>query len=319
MIRISQNAGFRPSGVYAAIVTPLDENGDIDHDALETYIEHLEDGGVDGLVAVGCTGHAPSLSDEERIEFVQAIEAMTDLDVIAGIGKPATWKTVELAERFEERTDVDAYLVISPATNKPEPHGMVNHYRTVAEAVDTPVIAYNVPSRTGRNMTAQTVVPMEDEQLDEGIADIPGVVGIKEASGDREQIAEIGRRLDERGLDEFYLGSGNDGQNVYIYEQGGRFAISVTANVHPQALVQEHREAMDDNREVARNHNERLQPLTDAMFVETNPRPVHYALERLGIEVGRPRRPLREELLSDSREQVDRALDRLDLVSGNVG
>ena len=311
---------FTPEGIFPALPTPINEDGSINFEAAENHVEYLEENGVHGIVPAGCTGHAATLGDQggsnleydEHVEFVSRISEMTDLPVIAGDGMNSTQQTLELASRVEDEADIDAHLIISPYQNCPPQDLIINHYRTLANELDKPIIAYNVPGRTGRNIEAETTVEL---------ARIDGVIGIKEASLDYQQIHEIGRRLQEEGLDEFYFGSGDDAANHFVFDQGGSFAISVSANVNPSGIVgvwelgyqeQDSQAAFERNRE--------LRPLHDAMFQEgeKNPISVQYAVNLLGFDFGTPRQPLsrrpREDHEYSNRTEIKNVLQGLNLI-----
>jgi 4-hydroxy-tetrahydrodipicolinate synthase len=285
---------FTPEGVFPALPTPIDNDGSIKYEAAENHIEYLEEKGVHGVVPAGCTGHAATLGDQggenleydEHVEFVSRIAEMTDLPVIAGDGMNSTQQTLELASRIEKEADIDAHLMISPYQNCPPQDLIIEHYRTLADELEKPIIAYNVPGRTGRNIDAETTLEL---------ARIEGVIGIKEASLNYEQIHEIGMRLEEADVKEFFLGSGDDAANHFVFQQGGSFAISVSANVHPEASVEVWRQGYEEeDYQRAFELNRELRPLHDAMFQEgeKNPISVQYAVDLLGFDFGTPRAPL---------------------------
>ena len=310
---------FTPRGVYPALPTPIAEDGSINFEAAENHIEYLEENDVHGIVPAGCTGHAAALGDRggddleygEHVEYVERISEMTDLPVIAGTGMNTTRQTIQLGQKVEEAADIDAHLVISPYQNCPPQDLIVDHYREVAEELEEDIIAYNVPGRTGRNIDAETALEL---------AEIDGVVGLKEASLDHGQIHEIGMELQRQGIDDFYLGSGDDGANPFVYQQGGDFAISVSANVAPSESVEVWREAVENGDIVeSYDQNQELQPLHDAMFQEgeKNPISVMYALNEMGFAYGTPRMPLDREPRQDdefqNREEIEEVLDMLEV------
>jgi len=296
---------FSPEGIFPALPTPINEDGSINFEAAENHIEYLEENGVHGIVPAGCTGHAASLGDggnqsldyDEHVEFVSKISEMTDLPVIAGDGMNSTQQTLELASRIEEEAEIDAHLMISPYQNCPPQDLIIEHYRKLSESLEKPIIAYNVPGRTGRNVEAETVIEL---------ARIDGVIGIKEASLDFQQIHEIGRRLEEEGLTDFHLGSGDDAANHFVFEQGGSFGISVSANVHPSAVVDVWQLGyIQGNAQEAFERNRELRDLHDSMFQpgEKNPISVQYAVNLLGYSFGTPRMPLDREPRQDNEYQ----------------
>jgi len=328
---------FKPEGIFPALPTPISDDGSINYEAAENHIEYLEENGVHGIVPAGCTGHAATLGDhggenleyDEHVEFVRRISEMTDLPVIAGDGMNSTQQTLELASRIEEEADIDAHLMISPYQNCPPQDLIIEHYETLAENLEKPIIAYNVPGRTGRNIEAETTVEL---------ARIDGVIGIKEASLDFRQIHEIGRRLEaaenisisstasegsgqEEGLSDFYFGSGDDAANHYVFEQGGSFGISVSANVHPEGVVDVWRLGFqEEDAQAAFERNRELRPLHDAMFQqgEKNPISVQYAVNLLGFDFGTPRAPLnrrpREDEEYENRTEIRNVLENQGLI-----
>lgn len=310
---------FRPEGVYPALPTPINQDASINYEAAENHIEYLEEGGVHGVVPAGCTGHSASLGDktgeglyDEHVEFVSRISEMTDLDVVAGDGMNTTEQTIELAEKVEEEADIDAHLMITPYQNCPPQDLVVRHYEEVARQLDEPIVAYNVPGRTGRNIEPETV---------EDIAEIEGIIGLKEASNDPEQIKGIGERLEKSENHEFYLGSGDDERNPLIYESGGTFAITVSGNVAPSSTVEVWEEGVEnENYEKSKKLNQDLMDLHDAMFQdgEKNPISVQYALNRLGFEFGTPRMPLdrkpREDEEYSNRTEIENVLEELEIL-----
>jgi len=304
---------FKPIGVFPALPTPLNSDGSINYTAMENFIEYLEDGGVHGIVPAGCTGHAASLGDrggtEEHVRFVKKVSEMTDLPVIAGDGINTTEQTIDLAAKVEEEADIDAHLMISPYQNCPPQDMIVEHYKEISKHVEKPIVAYNVPGRTGRNIEAETTLRLAEE--------VPGVVGIKEASGSHSQIRKISRGLDSKGIDDFFLGSGTDAINDYIFEQGGTFAITVSGNVHPEKVVKVWEEAYENgNMQRAYEINQELMPLHEAMFQsgEKNPMSVQYALNLLGFDFGTPRAPLNRKPLKENREELKSVLKSYDLL-----
>ena len=312
--------GFVPEGVFPAMPTPMYENNEINYEAAEQHLEYLAENGVQGVVPAGCTGHAATLPHDEHVEYVSRISEMAQdlgLDVIAGSGTNSTFETIDLATDIEEEADIDAHLQISPYQNKPTQRGNVQHYELVAEELDEPIIAYNVPSRTGRNLVPDT---------QEIISEIPGVIGMKEASNMPDQIRELGRRFSDR--DDFHLLSGDDPNNDLVYSVGGSGAISVTGNIAPEASRQVWETAVQEgNYSEAEDLNEGLDPLHDAMFRdgEVNPLGVHYALNQMGFDVGTPRPPNQDTPLEGevdletgevrhNQTAIEEALDEFDLL-----
>ncbi|USZ69036.1 4-hydroxy-tetrahydrodipicolinate synthase [Halorussus salilacus] len=266
-------------GVYPAMTTPFDSDDSIDFDQLRADARRLEDAGVDGLVPVGSTGESATLTHDEHVAVVEAVAETADVPVVAGAGSNSTREAVELARRSAE-AGADALLLISPYYNKPEPEGMEDHYRAVADAVDLPQILYNVPSRTGRNVEVETAVSLADHE---------NIAGYKAASGDLARIGEVVERTRE---EDFAVLSGDDFLTLPMLALGATGAISVAANVEPERTSAMVESAVSGDFERARELHERLAPLFRALFAETNPIPVKEAMEIRGYGPANLRSPL---------------------------
>jgi 4-hydroxy-tetrahydrodipicolinate synthase len=301
------------SGVYPAITTPFHDDGSIDYDTLRENVTRLETAGVDGIVPVGSTGESATLSHDEHVDVVAAVaDTVSDVPVIAGSGSNNTAEALSLSRRSVE-AGADALLLISPYYNKPEQRGLVEHYRTIADAVDVPQIVYDVPSRTGQGLSPDTVVELASHE---------NVAGFKAATGDLGEISEIAERTRD---EEFAVLSGDDGLTLPICSVGGVGTISVVANVEPErtcALVQA---ALDDDYERARELHHELGPLTRELFVETNPIPVKEALHIRGHAPPHLRLPLTRlsdeyvEPLADVLADLDSTADDADDHLAEVG
>ena len=267
------------SGVYPAMTTPFDANGAIDYDQLRADARRLESAGVDGLVAVGSTGESATLTHDEHVEVVRAVADTVDVPVVAGAGSNSTREMLELAHRSADG-GADALLLISPYYNKPEPEGMENHYRTVADEVDLPQILYNVPSRTGRNIEVETAAALAEHE---------NVVGYKAASGDLGRIGEVIERTRDEA---FSVVSGDDALTLPMLSLGATGVISVAANVEPERFCALVEAANSGDFASAREYHEQLAPLFRALFVETNPIPVKEAMEIRGYGPAELRSPL---------------------------
>jgi 4-hydroxy-tetrahydrodipicolinate synthase len=286
---------FTGSGV--ALVTPFLSEGGVNEEVLRRLVRfHLREG-TDALVVNGSTGEAATMTPEEqrRVVEVAAEEAGGRLPVIAGVGGSDTAVAVRLAEAAAA-AGADALLFAPPPYNKPTQRGILAHYRAVMSAVDLPVIVYNVPGRTACNILPATIEEMAAEGR---------VAGVKEASGDISQIAEVARRVGDR----VALYSGNDDQIVPVLSLGGRGVISVLANVAPAETSRLVHLYLEGQVEESRRLQLRYLPLVAALFREPNPVPVKSGVEALGFEVGPVRLPLlapepatREELLERMRE-----------------
>lgn len=280
-------------GVCPAIVTPFDEDGDVDYEALGDVIDHVEDGGVDGIVPCGSTGESATLTHEEHKRVVEyAVEnASHDTRVIAGTGSNSTHEALELTEHAQE-AGVDGALLISPYYNIPNDAGLIDHYETVADAVDVPLLLYNVPGRTGQNMPDDVVVELAGHE---------NVAGVKEASGDINKISRLCARTRDLNFD---VVSGDDSMTLPLLSVGGTGVISVTANLFPGAMVELVEAAREGDYETARAKHAELTPVFDAMFVESNPVPVKVAAEELGLCRSELRLPLSDDVPEESVNEV---------------
>lgn len=297
-----RHALFVGSGV--ALVMPFDAHG-IDEKVLRELVRfHLREG-TDALVVNGSTGEAAAMTAAEQTRAVEVVvdEVRTGgrrVPVIAGAGGSGTAAVAELAAAAHG-AGADALLVAPPPYNKPPQRGIIEHYRQVMEAGDLPTIVYNVPGRTACNILPDTM---------EAIADDPRVVGIKEASGDISQVAEVARRLADR----VALYSGNDDQVVPLLALGGVGVISVLANVAPADTSRMAHAWLEGDVRASRDLQLRLLPLIAALFAEPNPIPVKAGVEMLGFAVGRPRLPLVP--VSDAlRTTLRGEMDRLGLLA----
>jgi 4-hydroxy-tetrahydrodipicolinate synthase len=285
-------------GVFPAMVTPFESDDSIDFDGLRAEATRLERAGIDGLVPVGTTGESATLSHDEHVSVVETVAETVSIPVIAGAGSNATHEALNLAERTRE-AGADALLLISPYYNKPEPAGMEEHFRTIADAVDLPQIVYNVPGRTGRTIEIDTAA---------ALADHGNVAGYKSASGDLGRVSELTERTREA---EFTVLSGEDALTLPTLAAGGRGTISVAANVEPERVGGMVHAALDGDFERAREYHHELGPLFRALFWETNPIPLKEALSIRGHVSPRMRTPL-SRLSAEHRDALESVLADLE-------
>ncbi len=289
------------TGSLVAIVSPMHEDGSLDFDALRRLIEwHIAEG-TNAIVMVGTTGESPTVDPQEHVELVRtAVEvSRRRVPVIAGTGANSTREAIELTEQAR-KIGADATLQVVPYYNKPTQEGLYRHFVAVAETVDLPVILYNVPGRTVADLGVETALRL---------AQVPGIVGLKDATGDLARAGELLRRLPA----EFALYSGNDDSALALMLLGGQGVISVTANVAPKLMRQLCDAALEGDLPKARQLNARLMPLHLRLFVESNPIPVKWALQRMGKIEGGIRLPL-VPLSASGREAVQSALQQVGLV-----
>jgi 4-hydroxy-tetrahydrodipicolinate synthase len=269
-------------GVYPAMCTPFhdDDERSIDFETLQRDAQRLEAAGVDGLVPAGSTGESATMTHGEHIEVVESvINAVDDVPVIAGTGSNNTREALSLSQRAAD-AGADALLLISPYYNKPEQQGLVDHYEAIADSVDCPQIVYNVPSRTGQNIEADTAVEL---------ASHPNVRAYKAASGDMNQISEIVERTRD---EEFAVLSGDDGMTLPMLSVGAAGCISVSANIEPERTCAMVGAGLAGDFERARAIHHELGDLFRALFVETNPIPVKEAMRIRGYGPANLRSPL---------------------------
>ncbi|MDE2746570.1 MAG: 4-hydroxy-tetrahydrodipicolinate synthase [Chloroflexota bacterium] len=269
--------------LYTAMVTPMTEAGGIDVEQAQHLASALLKSGSDGVVVSGTTGESPTLThEEERVLFRELADVVHDAGgtLIAGTGSNSTATAVDASEQAA-KLDVDGLLQVVPYYNKPSQDGLYHHFKAVADAVpETPIMLYNVPGRTGLNMSAQTVVRLAE--------DCSNIVGVKEASGDLEQIAEIIRTAPPG----FRMWSGNDQDNLALLAMGGHGTVSVISHlVGGQLKAMYDAWERGDTAEAGRIHV-KLAPLVKAMFLIGNPAPVKWALNDIGFNAGPLRAPL---------------------------
>jgi 4-hydroxy-tetrahydrodipicolinate synthase len=257
-------------GAMTAIVTPFLPDGGLDLPSLEALARWQVEQGINGLVPCGTTGEGATLNDEEKREVFETVikAAGGRVPVIAGVGSNSTRVTL-VSARMAAETGADALLVVTPYYNKPNRSGMIAHYEAVAGATDLPVVVYNVPGRTGQNLGAELILRL---------ARIPGIVAVKEASGNLDQIAAI---IEGR-PDRFALLSGDDALTLPTIALGAEGVISVVSNEAPAEMTQLVEAASSGDFETARRLHYRLLPLMRANFAETNPVPVKAAMALLG-------------------------------------
>ena len=269
-------AKFRGCGT--ALITPF-KNGAVDYDAYAALVDRQVAGGVDFLVPLGTTGETPCLSDEEKVKILQITKKhAAGLPLVVGAGTNSLEHTIENI-RLLEPYGVDAFLVVVPYYNKPPQEGMYQYYKAVAESTQKPIILYNVPGRTGSNMTAETTLRL---------AQIDNIIAIKEASSNRGQILEIIQGRPEG----FLVLSGNDDETYPLMKDGADGIISVASNIDPLSCAKLAHAMMEGKVEKAAMYHEKLMPLFRNCFVESNPIPAKAALAAMGLIANECRLPL---------------------------
>ena len=284
---------FTGSGV--AIVTPFKDDK-VDFNKLKELIEFQIKNNTQAIIICGTTGESSTMSDEERKETIKfTVDTVNKrIPVIAGTGGNNTKYAIELS-KYAESIGVDGILLVTPYYNKTTQRGLIEHYKAIANSVTVPIILYNVPSRTGMNISVDTYVELSK---------IPNIVATKEASGDLSHIAKIAKKCG----DDLYIYSGNDDQILPILSLGGIGVISVLANIKPYETNQMCEEYFNGNASEATNLQLKYLDLINNLFIETNPIPVKQALNELGYNVGDCRLPLYK--MSDANiEKLKQSLD----------
>lgn len=285
------------AGTGTALITPFAKDGTIDEEALRRLVNFQEENGVDVLIPCGSTGESAMLSHEEHIHVVEIVrDEAKRAKILAGAGSNCTSEAVMLSKSAED-LGVDGILSISPYYVKPTQEGLYQHYKAIQDAIDIPIIVYNVPGRTSTNVNVDTILRL---------AELPGITGVKEASGNFSQIMNILANKP----DDFEVLSGDDGLTLGLLCLGADGVISVASNCCPGLLSNMVSSARKGDVGTAREIHERLLPLFSALFCESNPIPIKYAMGRMGFGNGKPRLPLTE--LSDKGKSIlDPVLDSL--------
>lgn len=265
-------------GCGTALITPF-KGGEVDYEAFAALVDRQVEAGIDFLVPLGTTGETPCLEDEERIKVLRiAKEHSKGVPVVVGGGTNSLQHTIR-SMRMLEPYGVDAFLIVVPYYNKPTQEGQYQYFKAVAESTDKPIVLYNVPGRTGANMTAETTLRL---------AQISNIVAVKEASGNREQIEKILAGAPEG----FMVLSGNDDDTLWMMENGGAGIISVASNVAPVQMAEFVGAIRSGDSAKAHEMNEKLTPLFTNCFVESNPIPAKAAMASMGLIENELRLPL---------------------------
>jgi 4-hydroxy-tetrahydrodipicolinate synthase len=290
-------------GCGTALVTPFSQDGSIDEPALRNLVAWQVESGIDFLVPCGTTGETPTLSHDEWLRVIDVtIEvAAGRVPIVAGATSNSTQDAVEKAKEVAARPGVDAILTASPYYNKPTQEGQYRHFRAIAEAVDKPIILYNVPGRTSANIEPATVVRL---------ADVPNIVAIKEASGNIGQMAELCAVVPE----DFLVFSGDDAVTLALIGLGGVGIVSVCSNQIPREMTEMTRAALNNDWVAARRLHRKYLPLMQGNFIETSPMPVKAVLAMMGKieEVYRlPLLPMRR----DTRSKIQKIATDVGLIA----
>ena len=286
--------------LLTAMVTPFDEKGDVDFEQAKKLAHALLDSGSDGIVLSGTTGESPTLTTDEKMRlFSEVKQSVGDKGVvIAGTGTYSTAESIELSQEAEKQ-GVDGLLLVVPYYNKPPQEGMYQHFKAIAGETNLPCIVYNIMGRTGVNMTDETTIRLSQ---------IDNIVGTKEASGDMNQIA----RIIQGASPDFKVWSGDDNQTFLIMSIGGYGVVSVVAHLVGNQIKHMMGLLLEGDVEGAAAEHRRLLPIFLGMFTESNPIPVKYAVDHLGLKVGGPRLPLVPPS-GKAAAQIEKLLDQYEI------
>lgn len=291
MTQLAQNI----QGSIVALVTPMFEDGSVDWKNLEKLVEWHVEQGTNAIVAVGTTGEPSTLSMSEHTQVIKEVIRVVNkrIPVIAGTGANSTHEAIELTKEAQT-LGADAALLVTPYYNKPTQEGLYQHFKTIAEAVDLPIILYNVPGRTGVDMSNDTVVRL---------ADIENIIAVKDATGD----VARGKQLIDALNGRMSVFSGDDETAVELIAQGAKGNISVTANVAPKIMSEMCAAALQKNQQLAGEINSKIANLNNILFCESNPIPVKWALHEMGLigsGIRLPLTPLAEQYRAPLRDTL---------------
>ena len=292
-------------GSMVALVTPMHPDGSVDFDSLARLVEFHIANNTAAIVSMGTTGESATLNMDEHCEVMARTVELADgrIPVVGGTGANSTSEAIALT-RCAQQGGVDACLLVTPYYNKPTQEGLYLHYRQIAETVDIPQILYNVPGRTACDLLSDTVVRL---------AEVPNIVGIKDATGDLNRLAEMQSKLgdtDKTDNTRFSLYSGDDASGTEFMLRGGHGVISVTANVAPKAMAAMCAAALAGDREQAENINQPLLGLHKNLFLQSNPIPVKWAVYKMGLipaGIRLPMTPLSKEFYAPLLEAMQQA------------
>jgi 4-hydroxy-tetrahydrodipicolinate synthase len=301
------------TGSIVAIITPMQDDGSLDFGRFKSLIDFHINEGTDGIVVVGTTGESPTVNVDEHKELIRvAVEHSAGrIPIIAGTGGNSTVEAMELSAAAK-KAGADALLSVVPYYNKPGQEGLYRHFRTIAEHVDAPLIVYNVPSRTVADIANDTVLRL---------AQLPNVVGIKDATGNMERCSDLMRRAPKN----FAVYSGDDASCLALMLLGGHGVISVTANVAPRLMHEMCMAALSGNLAKARELNNKLLPLHQKLFVEANPIPVKWAAAQMGLVGMGIRLPLtpmaqqNQDVIKEALREAGINLHGLRVIEGKAG
>ena len=285
------------TGVATALATPFDDKG-VNVKEFSRFIEFQINAGVNALVVCGTTGESSTMTKVEKVQAIKCALSTSKkrVPVIVGTGSNNTLATIEMSILAEE-LGADGLLIVTPYYNKTTQNGLIEHYKAIANSVNIPIILYNVPSRTGMNILPETCFELSK---------IDNIVGIKEASGNISQVAKIAQLCGN----DFSIYSGNDDQILPILSLGGKGVISVLSNIKPKLTCKIVNSFFENKTATSRNEQLNALPLINALFAETNPIPIKYAINCIGYDFGTPRLPL-VECSSNLKSTIEKFLNEI--------
>lgn len=271
-------------GTHVAMITPFDKDGKINEEKYRQLIDYLIENNVDGVLAAGTTGESATITHEEQQKIIDIMIDQVNgrVKTIAGAGSNATAEAQNLVE-YAENSGADAALVITPYYNKPQQSGLCDHFKYLNDNNDIPIIAYNVPSRTGVDLSVNSIVD---------VAKLDNVVAIKEANPDLNKLASLFNELTKNDVKDFTVLSGNDSLTLPMIAQGAKGVISVAAHIMPNEMSQMVNYALDGDFDKSKELADYLFDIMDVLFIEASPAPTKRALELIGMDMGGLRMPI---------------------------
>ncbi|AEG17761.1 4-hydroxy-tetrahydrodipicolinate synthase [Methanobacterium paludis] len=292
-------------GTIVAMVTPFNKDDGVDETGMRENINYLIDGGVDGILAAGTTGESATITHDEQKKMIDILvdEVNGKVAAVAGAGSNSSKEALGLVKHAED-AGADAALVITPYYNKPQQHGLYEHYKLLSDSTNIPIIVYNVPSRTGTDIDVETIGK---------VAQLDGVVAIKEANPDLDKVSQTIKKLQDTECKNFRVLSGNDNLTLPMLALGAKGVISVVANVDPARMSRMVNAAIEGDFETAGKLHYELFDLMKVLFIESNPVPTKEALNMMGRPAGHVRMPLAP-LKEESKVKLTKVLKDLELI-----
>lgn len=292
-------------GTTVAMVTPFTKEDGVDETGMRENINYLVERGVSGILVAGTTGESATITHDEQMKMIDILvdEVNGKATAVAGAGSNSSSEALGLVKHAED-AGADAALVITPYYNKPQQHGLYEHYKLLSDSTNIPIIAYNVPSRTGTDLEVETIVK---------IAQLENIVAIKEANPDLDKVSQTIKRLQEINCKNFMVLSGNDNLTLPMMALGAKGVISVVANVDPARMSQMVQSALEGDFKTAEKLHYELFNLMKILFVESNPVPAKEALNLMGRPAGHVRMPLAP-LKEENRAKLQKVLNDLGLI-----